>query len=46
MASLEKLAVETVRRTLKAGSREGEVHPSLQGDGFEAAYRDLVARFS
>jgi hypothetical protein len=43
---LEKLAVETVRRSLKAGARQGEVHPSLQGDGFEAAYRELVARFS
>jgi aldehyde:ferredoxin oxidoreductase len=43
---LEQLAVETVRRSLKAGARQGEVHPSLQGDGFEAAYRELVARFS
>lgn len=43
---LDKLAVETVRQSLQAGARQGEVHPSLQGEGFEASYRDLMARFS
>ena len=43
---LEKLAAETVRQSLHAGARQGEVHPSLQSEGFEAAYRELVARFS
>jgi aldehyde:ferredoxin oxidoreductase len=43
---LDKLAADTVRQTLKAGAQQGEVHASLQGEGFEAAYRDLVARFS
>jgi len=42
---LEKLAVETVRRSLKAGARRGSSSLAA-GDGFEAAYRELVARFS
>lgn len=44
--TLEKLAEETVRQSLRAGARQGEIHPSLKGDGFEAAYRDLTARFA
>ncbi len=43
---LDKLAADTIRQTLKAGGPQGEVHASLQSEGFEAAYRDLTARFS
>jgi len=46
VTTLEQRAAETVRRSLQAGAREGEVHPSLRSDGFDTAYRDLVARFS